>query len=184
VQIASWNVNSIKARMHAVTKWLKTEQPDIVCLQETKTVDENFPYMEIEALGYNVAAHGQKSYNGVAVLSKTPFEEINSRLPGNDNDEQARYLEVVIAGKTSPVRVASIYLPNGNPAPTEIGGMTDKYKLKLDWMQRLKTHASYSQGITMSSPTQKIVMTRKFGRGMRFTAPKPIRLGERCSILA
>jgi len=142
MQIASWNVNSIKARMHAVTKWLKAAQPDVVCLQETKTVDADFPYMEIEALGYNVAVHGQKSYNGVAVLSKTPFEEINPRLPGDESDEQARYLEVVIAGKNGPVRVASIYLPNGNPAPEEIGGMTDKYALKMNWMKRLKTHAA------------------------------------------
>jgi len=97
--------------MHAVTKWLQDTKPDIACLQEIKTIDEDFPRMEIEALGYNVATHGQKSYNGVAILSKRPFEEVMARLPGDDDDEQARYLEAVVMGDSSPVRVASIYLP-------------------------------------------------------------------------
>jgi len=135
MQIATWNINSIKARMHALTKWLEAAKPDIVCLQEIKTVDEGFPYMEIEALGYNVAVHGQKSYNGVAILSKRPFEEVTPRLPGDETDEQARYLEAVIMGDEQAFRVASIYLPNGNPAPGP------KYDYKLAWMERLKNHA-------------------------------------------
>jgi len=101
MKIATWNVNSIKARMENVTGWLKDASPDVACLQEIKTVNEGFPYMEIEALGYNVAVHGQKSYNGVAILSKMPFEEINIGLPGDESDEQARYIEVVVAGKHS-----------------------------------------------------------------------------------
>ena len=142
MQIATWNVNSINARMHAVTKWLTEAKPDVACLQEIKTVDEGFPRMEIEALGYNIETHGQKSYNGVAILSKRPFEEVTARLPGDEGDEQARYLEAVIAGDNGPFRVASIYLPNGNPAPAEIGGSTEKYDYKLAWMKRLKTHAA------------------------------------------
>jgi len=93
--------------MHAVTQWLGEANPDIVCLQETKTPDESFPFMEIEALGYNIAVHGQKSYNGVAILSKTPFEEVISCLPDDDQDEQARYIEAVVMGQDSPVRIAS-----------------------------------------------------------------------------
>ena len=140
MQIATWNVNSIKARLHAVTKWLETAKPDVACLQEIKTVDDAFPLMEIEALGYNVAVHGQKSYNGVAILSKRPFEEVTPRLPGEDTDEQARYLEAVIMGDKGPFRVASIYLPNGNPVIQD-GAFTEKYQYKLRWLERLKTHA-------------------------------------------
>jgi len=97
--------------MHALTAWLKTANPDILCLQEIKTVDDGFPRMELEAMGYNVAVHGQKSYNGVAILSKLPFDEVNIRLPGDDTDEQARYIEAVVSIETGAVRVASIYLP-------------------------------------------------------------------------
>ncbi|RKQ71740.1 exodeoxyribonuclease III [Litorimonas taeanensis] len=140
MKIATWNVNSIKARMHAVTAWLETANPDVACLQEIKTVDDSFPRLEIEALGYNIVTHGQKSYNGVAVLSKLPFEDVNPRLPGDESDEQARYLEVVVSAKTGPVRIASIYLPNGNPV-REDPLKSPKYTYKLDWMARLKTHA-------------------------------------------
>ena len=135
MDIASWNVNSIKARTHAVTQWLDEAKPDIACLQEIKTVDEGFPSEFFEERGYNVAVHGQKSYNGVALLSKYPFEEVNVGLPGDDEDEQARYLEAVISTDTGPVRFASIYLPNGNPAPGP------KYDYKLAWMERLYVHA-------------------------------------------
>ena len=141
MQITSWNVNSIKARMHAITAWLKNAKPDVACLQEIKTVDGGFPFMEIESLGYNVEVHGQKSYNGVAILSKHPFEEVTRRLePLNESDaldEQARYIEAVIAGPNGPFRVASIYLPNGNPV-FDGDSLSAKYKYKLDWMERLK----------------------------------------------
>ncbi len=133
--IASWNVNSVKARLPNVLSWLEEAKPDVVCLQEIKTVDEGFPRLEIEALGYNVETHGQKSYNGVAILSRLPIEDCRSRLPGDDEDEQARYIEAVIAAQSGPVRVASIYLPNGNPAPGP------KYEYKLAWMERLHAHA-------------------------------------------
>ena len=131
MKIASWNVNSIKARLPNVLAWLKQASPDVALLQELKTVEDGFPLMEIEELGYNCAIAGQKSYNGVAVLSKFPLEIETRVLPGDDSDEQARYLETF----TNGVRVASIYLPNGNPAPG------DKFDYKLAWMARLIDHA-------------------------------------------
>ena len=130
MKIATWNVNSIKARLPRVLEWLAEAAPDVALLQETKTVDESFPALEIEDLGYNIAVSGQKSYNGVAILSKRPIDDLITRLPGDDDDEQARYIEAVIGD----VRVASIYLPNGNPAPGE------KFDYKLAWMERLRTH--------------------------------------------
>ena len=140
MKIATWNVNSIKARLHAVTAWLESEQPDVACLQEIKTVDDGFPRLEIEALGYHVETHGQKSYNGVALLSKSPLEDIRRGLPGDDSDEQARYIEAVVSTSRGAVRVASIYLPNGNPV-MEDGVQTAKYAYKLNWMDRLRSHA-------------------------------------------
>lgn len=126
--------------MPAVTKWLKENAPDVLCMQEIKTVDEGFPTLEFEAMGYNVAVHGQKSYNGVAILSKRPFEETMTRLPGDESDAQARYLEAVVMGDKSPVRVATIYLPNGNPVMDE-GEFHSKYTYKLGWMERLRARA-------------------------------------------
>src|ERR1043165_2630941 len=130
MRIATWNVNSIKQRIENLTAWLKERSPDIVCLQETKTVDDAFPRLEIEDLGYNVAFHGQKTYNGVAILSKHPIEVDQRGLPGDDKDLQARYIE----GFTGSVRVASIYLPNGNPVDTE------KFAYKLGFLERLYSH--------------------------------------------
>lgn len=131
MKIATWNVNSIKARLPNALAWLKAAEPDVVLMQEIKCIDENFPRMEIEDLGYNVETHGQKTYNGVAILSKHPIEVERRGLPGNDDDEQARYIEAFTGG----VRVASIYLPNGNPTDTE------KFPYKLAWMDRLIDHA-------------------------------------------
>jgi exodeoxyribonuclease-3 len=144
MRIASWNVNSIKAHLGAVTSWLKEREPDVVCLQELKCVDEAFPRSEIEDLGYNIAVHGQKTYNGVAILSKHPIDEARPRLPGDDSDEHARYIEATISTKEGAVRVASIYLPNGNPVGT------DKFKYKLAWMDRLAKHAS--ELLTLEEP--------------------------------
>ncbi|MDQ0468748.1 exodeoxyribonuclease-3 [Labrys wisconsinensis] len=135
LRIASWNVNSIRQRVAHLTEWLGQASPDIVCLQEIKCLDENFPTAEIEALGYNVVTHGQKTFNGVAILSRHPIDEATPRLPGNDGDEQSRYLEAVISTRDGVVRVASIYLPNGNPPETE------KYPYKLAWMDRLIARA-------------------------------------------
>jgi len=133
MQIATWNINGIKARLPEVEYWLKENKPDLVCLQEIKSIDENFPRETFEDLGYNVETHGQKSFNGVALLSLHPFEEVNRGLPGDDSDEQARFIEGVIARPTGTVRVAGIYLPNGNPVDTE------KFPYKLGWMDRLNT---------------------------------------------
>ncbi len=135
MRIATWNVNSIKQRIENTLAWLAARRPEIVCLQETKCVDAAFPREPFEALGYNVAVHGQKTFNGVAILSKRPFEEVSARLPGDDGDEHARFLEAVVSAGAGVIRVASIYLPNGNPPET------DKYTYKIRWMERLLRYA-------------------------------------------
>ena len=135
MRVATWNVNSINARLETVLGWFREAAPDVACLQEIKCVDEKFPAAEFEALGYNCAVHGQKSYNGVAIVSKTPLEDVRRGLPGDDGDDHARYLEAVVSGP-HPARVAAIYLPNGNP----IG--TDRFAYKLAWMDRLARHAA------------------------------------------
>ena len=134
MRIATWNVNSVNARLETVVRWFEEAKPDVACLQEIKCIDEKFPTEAFERLGYNVAVHGQKTYNGVALLSKTPLEDVRRGLPGDEGDEQARYIEAVVSGP-DPVRVASIYLPNGNPVSTE------KFGYKLAWMERLNVHA-------------------------------------------
>jgi exodeoxyribonuclease-3 len=131
MRIASWNVNSIKQRIDNMVNWLSERRPDIVCLQETKCVDAAFPREVFEGLGYNLAFHGQKTFNGVAIFSKLPFDEVTPRLPGDELDEQARFLEAVVSTKSGAVRIASLYLPNGNPPRTE------KYAYKLNWMERI-----------------------------------------------
>ncbi|MFQ5775189.1 MAG: exodeoxyribonuclease III [Kiloniellaceae bacterium] len=130
VKIATWNVNSIKARLDNVLDWLDEARPDVALLQEIKTVEETFPLLEIKARGYEAVVVGQKAYNGVAILSRAPIEDAVTRLPGDPHDEQARYAE----GTTFSIRVASIYLPNGNPVAS------DKYSYKLRWMDRLRAH--------------------------------------------
>ena len=134
MRIATWNIAGIKARLEALLKWLGEEKPDIVVLQEIKTVDEGFPRLEIEALGYNIETHGQKSWNGVAILSLLPFDEVSRGLPGDDSDEQARLIEGVFSVETGAIRVCGIYLPNGNPVDSE------KFPYKLSWMRRLETY--------------------------------------------
>jgi len=133
--IATWNVNSVKSRAEHLQRWLKERAPDVICLQETKCVDDAFPRGPFEDLGYNIAVHGQKTYNGVAILSKHPFDEVTARLAGDDADDHARFLEVVISIGGGVVRVASIYLPNGNPVDS------DKFRYKLAWMERLNAYA-------------------------------------------
>ncbi|MCA6227993.1 exodeoxyribonuclease III [Phenylobacterium sp.] len=135
MRIATWNVNSINARLETVLRWFEAERPDVACLQEIKCIDEKFPAEAFERLGYNVAVHGQKTYNGVALLSRTPLEDVTRGLPGDPSDEQARYIEAVVSGPR-PMRVASIYLPNGNPLGSE------KFDYKLAWMARLQRHAA------------------------------------------
>ena len=132
VKIATWNVNSVRARLGNALDWLESAKPDVLLLQELKTVEENFPLMKIKGLGYDSLVVGQKSYNGVAILSRDALVDPLTRLPGEPDDAQARYAEATTFG----VRVASIYLPNGNPATTE------KYDYKLRWMARLRAHAA------------------------------------------
>lgn len=139
-RIATWNVNSIKARVHAVMHWIRVEMPDILLMQETKCTDEAFPGPEFEKIGYRAATAGQKSYNGVAILSRLPIEVTDRRLPGDSEDQEARYIEAIVetngGGRARrALRVASIYLPNGNPAGSE------SFAYKLDWMERLTRHA-------------------------------------------
>lgn len=132
MRIASWNVNSIKARLDAALAWLDEGQPDVLALQELKCVEDAFPLQAFEAKGYKAVITGQKTYNGAALLSRLPIEDPMVGLPGDDSDEQARYVEATIGG----VRMASIYLPNGNPVDT------DKFSYKINWMKRLNARAS------------------------------------------
>ena len=134
VKIASFNINGIKARANALMTWLRDAQPDVALLQEIKSVSENFPSALFKDLGYNVAVNGQKSFNGVAILSKLPIEDIVTRLPGDSEDDQARWLEVTIVGNQA-IRMCNLYLPNGNPTPGP------KYDYKLSWMRRLHEKA-------------------------------------------
>jgi exodeoxyribonuclease-3 len=134
MRIATWNVNSVNARLPTVLSWVEAAAPDVLCLQELKCVDEKFPREPFESLGYNVETHGQKTYNGVALLSRYPLSDVRRGLPGDPADEQARYIEAVVEAPR-PVRVASIYLPNGNPVGTE------KFTYKLAWFERLQRHA-------------------------------------------
>ena len=135
MKIASWNINGIKARLDNLPKWLAEASPDVVCLQEIKSVDENFPTSVFEVLGYNGAVHGQKSFNGVALLSKHPLDDVRCGLPGDDADLQARYIDARVTVDDLTVRIAGIYLPNGNPLGTE------KFDYKLAWMERLQAQA-------------------------------------------
>jgi len=136
MKIATWNINGVKARIDALTTWLKEAGPDVVCLQEIKSVDEGFPLDAVAAAGYQAAVHGQKGFNGVAILAKRPIEDVQRGLPGDPEDAQARYIEATLSGDHGrAVRVAGLYLPNGNPIGTE------KFTYKLAWMERLSRRA-------------------------------------------
>ena len=130
MKIATFNINGIKARVNALSAWLDEAQPDVALLQEIKSVDEAFPKEFFEERGYNVVTHGQKSFNGVAILSRLPLEDLIIGLPGDAGDEQARWIEATIVGRQA-LRVCGLYLPNGNPAPGP------KFDYKLAWMERL-----------------------------------------------
>jgi len=135
MKIASFNINGIKARIGALTDWLDDARPDIALLQEIKSIDANFPREVFEDRGYHVETHGQKSFNGVAILSKLPLEDVTRGLPGDATDEQARWIEATVMGDKTALRVCGLYLPNGNPAPGP------KYDYKLAWMKRLHARA-------------------------------------------
>ena len=135
MKIATFNINGIKARAQALPDWLDDAQPDVVVLQEIKSVDDAFPRALFEDRGYNVETHGQKSFNGVAILSKHPLEDVTRGLPGDDSDDQARYIEATVMGSQAALRICGLYLPNGNPTPGP------KYDYKLAWMDRLRDRA-------------------------------------------
>lgn len=145
MKIVTWNINGVRARIENLCAWLKESDPDIVCLQEIKSVDENFPRLEIEALGYHVETHGQKGFNGVAILSKVSPDEVTRGLPGDDSDEQSRFMEAVFSTEKGALRVCSIYLPNGNPPDDPV-----KYPYKLAWMARLEAFAK--SRLTLEEP--------------------------------
>ncbi|APZ54314.1 exodeoxyribonuclease III [Salipiger abyssi] len=135
MKIASFNINGVKARIAALSDWLDEAQPDVALLQEIKSVDEAFPREHFEERGYQVETHGQKGFNGVAILSKLPLEDVTRGLPGDDEDEQARWIEATVVGDTHALRLCGLYLPNGNPAPGP------KYDYKLAWMERMEARA-------------------------------------------
>jgi exodeoxyribonuclease III len=135
--IATFNINGTNARLPRLLEWLEAVKPDVACLQEIKTISENFPVDVLRDAGYHCLVHGQKGFNGVAILSREPATEVQRGLPGDDADEQSRYLEAEVMG----VRVASLYLPNGNPQPGP------KFDYKLAWMRRLNAHAHSLLGL-------------------------------------
>lgn len=135
MKIATWNINGVRARVDTLLTWLAETKPDVVCLQEIKSVDEGFPRDAIEAAGYDVAVHGQKGFNGVALLSRTRLEDVERGLPGDQADEQSRYIEGSVTAGVRSIRIGGLYLPNGNPLGT------DKFQYKLRWMGRLELHA-------------------------------------------
>ncbi|WP_138464904.1 exodeoxyribonuclease III [Poseidonocella sp. HB161398] len=135
MKIATFNINGIKARLPALLDWLDEAQPDVAVLQELKSVDAGVPHEPFEERGYRIETHGQKSFNGVAVLSKLPLEDVTRGLPGDDSDEQARWIEATVIGE-KPVRICGLYLPNGNPAPGP------KYDYKLGWLKRMEARVT------------------------------------------
>ncbi len=139
MKIVTWNINGIRARLPIVLDWLKKNKPDIIGLQEIKCLDQDFPRQEFEDLGYNVETFGQKSFNGVALLSRIPFDEVKRGLDGDKHDQQARLIEGVFSTSQGVVRVCNIYLPNGNPVHNSAGDLaiSDKFIYKLNWMNRL-----------------------------------------------
>ncbi|WP_282078690.1 exodeoxyribonuclease III [Epibacterium ulvae] len=143
MKIATFNINGIKARAQALPAWLDEAQPDVAVLQEIKSVDEAFPREIIEERGYNLETHGQKSFNGVAILSKLPLEDVCRGLPGDDEDVQARWIEATVVGKQA-IRICGLYLPNGNPVELNADGTPvagGKYDYKMRWMARLQARA-------------------------------------------
>lgn len=134
ITIATFNINSIKARLPNLLAWLDEKPVDVLLLQELKCVDEAFPAMELEERGYNLAIHGQKTYNGVAICSKFPLDDVTKGLGGDDSDIQARYIEAVASVPGGAIRLASAYVPNGQDVSS------DKFPYKLKFLERLRAH--------------------------------------------
>ena len=151
MKIATFNINGIKARIEALSTWIEEAKPDVVVLQEIKSIDENFPAEHFEDMGYNVETHGQKSFNGVAILSKLPLEDVTRGLAGatgagrdGADDIEARFIEATVATEKGAIRIGGLYLPNGNPVDLDADGAPipgSKYDYKLKWMARLQAHA-------------------------------------------
>lgn len=144
IKIASFNVNSVKARLPRVLEWLKNSQPDVVLLQELKCIEEEFPREAFYDTGYNAAVFGQKTYNGVAILSKFKIEDVVKGLPTFSEDEQSRYIEGVISVAGKAIRVASIYVPNGGGdlLPNQTLESSQKFQYKIKFFDALKQHLS------------------------------------------
>lgn len=147
MKIVSWNINSLRQRLHRVTAWLAAHDPDVVCLQETKCPDAQFPRDELEGAGYELAFTGEKGLNGVAILSKHPLSDVETVLPGRDDDTQRRYVAATVAG----IRVLNVYVPNGQ----SVG--SDPFFFKLDWLSRLQAHLRQAH-----SPDQPICLVGDF----------------------
>ncbi|MFZ1700452.1 MAG: exodeoxyribonuclease III [Pyrinomonadaceae bacterium] len=130
MKIATWNVNSLNVRMPQLLPWLESEEPDVVCIQETKTVDDGFPAAELKAAGYEAAFTGEKSYNGVAIISRLPIKDVHRNFPDDTDDAQKRMISATIGG----IRIVNTYIPNGSEL------WSDKFKFKLDWLQRLRRY--------------------------------------------
>lgn len=128
MKIATWNVNSINVRMPQLMDWLAAAEPDVLCVQETKTVDEGFPLLELQAAGYEVEFVGEKAYNGVAIISKFPITDIQKSFSGDEVDAPKRFIAATVEG----IRIVNTYVPNGSEL------WSDKFRFKLDWLQRLR----------------------------------------------
>jgi exodeoxyribonuclease-3 len=174
VKLVTWNVNSIRARLDRLIDFMKTRAPDVLCLQETKVEDNGFPVLELRALGYDVAFHGQRTYNGVAILSRTPLADVTRGFGDGDDDSQARLIAATIDG----VRVACVYVPNGEAVGS------DKYDFKLRWMERLRewtaTHIAGRRTRFAVRRLQRRARTHGRPRSDRMERPRPLqRAGAR-----
>ncbi len=147
MRIATWNVNSIRARLDAVLLWLQAQEPDVLCMQETKCTDDVFPYEAFEQAGYHAAHHGEKTYNGVAILAREPLEDIVLGLPDDDDDAQKR----VVAATVNGVRLLNLYVVNGQSVGSE------KYAYKLEWLDRVLDYLA-----TEFDPEGPVVVTGDF----------------------
>jgi exodeoxyribonuclease-3 len=154
MKIATWNVNSVRARQERLLNWLKTRQPDVLCLQELKGLEKDFPTAEVRELGYHAALYGQKTYNGVAILAKTEPADVVRGIPDDVEDPQAR----VIAATVNGIRVVSIYAPNGQAVDSPA------YEYKLEWYTRLRRYLD-----TRHKPTEPLVLCGDWN-----VAPEPI----------
>lgn len=151
MKISSWNINSVNARLEHLLAWLKEEKPDVALLQELKCIEEAFPREAIEDLGYNIAINGQKTYNGVAILSKYPLNDITKTFSNNPTSDEARYIEAIVNVDSYAFRVASVYVPNGQILTST------KYKIKLKFLSALEDYYK-----SLLIPEEKIIIAGDF----------------------